>query len=184
MDEIEEEDFKEKEGSGDEKDDEDGKNGGSGQKKQRQRSRKNKMHKKYSTNFISLIVKFLLVVTVLEGYFILCYFQSGNFLSVAKNLIKESGTITMRHFSNNFLYQIMQEVLTTNGRAQVMNQNSLSFIFNYLNETIKQQEEFLKEHSSNANYHSADFNTFFDSLIYQNVCEAIYTAEPAKQGQC
>ena len=43
----------------------------------------------------------------------------------------------MRHFSNNFLYQIMQEVLTTNGRAQVMNENSLSFIFNYLNETIK-----------------------------------------------
>ena len=43
----------------------------------------------------------------------------------------------------------MQEVLTTNGRAQVMNQNSLTFIFNYLNETIKQQEEFLKEHSSN-----------------------------------
>jgi hypothetical protein len=73
VDEIEEEDFKEKEGSGDEKEDEDGKNGG-GQKKQRQRSRKNKMHKKYSTNFISLIVKFLLVVTVLEGYFILCYF--------------------------------------------------------------------------------------------------------------
>ena len=31
----------------------------------------------------------------------------------------------------------MQEVLTTNGRAQVENQNSLQFIFNYLNETIK-----------------------------------------------
>jgi len=142
------------------------------------------MHKKYSTNFISLIVKFLLVVTVLEGYFVLCYFQSGSFLSVAKNLIRESGTITMRHFSNNFLYQIMQEVLTTNGRAQVMNQNSLSFIFNYLNETIKQQEEFLKEHSSNAGYHSSEFNTFFDSLIYQNVCDAIYKDEDVKQGQC
>ena len=60
----------------------------------------------------------------------------------------------MRHFSNNFLYQIMQEVLTTNGRAQVMNTNSLQFVFNYLNETIKQQEEFLKEHANNADYHS------------------------------
>jgi hypothetical protein len=96
------------------------------------------MHKKYSTNFIALILKFLVVVTVLEGYFVLCYFQSGSFLSIAKNLIKESGTITMRHFSNNFLYQVMQEVLTTNGRALVMNENSLSFIFNYLNDTIKQ----------------------------------------------
>jgi hypothetical protein len=91
--------------------------GKGGQKKQRNRSRKNKMHKKYSTNFISLIVKFMFVVTILEGYFVLCYFQSGKFLSIAKNLIQESGTITMRHFSNNFLYQIMQEVLTTNGTA-------------------------------------------------------------------
>jgi hypothetical protein len=142
------------------------------------------MHKKYSTNFISLIIKFLLVVTVLEGYFILCYFQSGNFLSIAKNLIKESGTITMRHFSNNFLYQIMQEVLTTNGTAQVMNQNSLQFIFNYLNDTIKQQEEFLKEHSNNAGYHSASFNSFFDDLIYQNVCDAIYSSDPTKSTNC
>jgi hypothetical protein len=60
---------------------------GKGGKKRVQRSRKNKMHKKYSTNFISLIVKFMLVVTILEGYFILCYFESGKFLSVAKNLI-------------------------------------------------------------------------------------------------
>ena len=96
------------------------------------------MHKKYSTNFLTLIIQFLAVVTILEGYFILCYFLSGNFLSIAKNLIQESGTITMRHFSNNFLYQIMQEVLTTNGKAQVMNKNSLTYIFTYLNDTIKQ----------------------------------------------
>lgn len=31
------------------------------------------MHKKFSTNFISLIVKFLVVLAVLEGYFILSY---------------------------------------------------------------------------------------------------------------
>ena len=82
---IEEEDFKEEEGTAG-KDGEEG-DGKGGQKKTRQRSRKNKMHKKYSTNFISLIIKFLLVVSILEGYFILCYFESGNFLYIAKNLI-------------------------------------------------------------------------------------------------
>lgn len=64
------------------------------QSKKMARSRKKKMHKPYSSNFISLIVRFLLVVTVLEGYFVLCYFQAGNFLSVAKSIIQESGTIT------------------------------------------------------------------------------------------
>lgn len=178
VEEIEEEEFKEEkeqEGS----DGEEGK-----QKKGRVRSRKNKMHKKYSTNFISLIIKFLFVVTILEGYFVLCYFESGNFLQIAKNLIQESGTITMRHFSNNFLYQIMQEVLTTNGRALVENQNSLSFIFSYLDDSIQQQELFLKEHAANAGYHSSDFNNFFDQLIYQNVCSTVYANDPNTQDAC
>jgi len=75
------------------------------------------MHKKFSTNFITLLVKFLVVLTVLEGYFLLCYLRSGNFLFIINNVVEESGTITLRQFSNNFLYQIMQEVLTTNGKA-------------------------------------------------------------------
>jgi len=132
------------------------------QKKGKQRSRKNKMHKKFSTNFISLIVKFLIVLTVLEGYFLLSYFLSGSFLTVANNLIQESGSITVRQFSNNFLYQIMQEVLITNGETQVKNKDSLNYMFFYLNETIKDQEEFLKTHSNNAAFHSENFNAFFD----------------------
>lgn len=119
MEEIEEDDFGKEgeEGTAGKDGDENNPDGSGGEKKSRQRSRKNKMHKKYSTNFLTLIIQFLAVVTILEGYFILCYFLSGNFLSIAKSLIQESGTITMRHFSNDFLYQIMQEVLTTNGKA-------------------------------------------------------------------
>jgi hypothetical protein len=42
----------------------------------------------------------------------------------------------------------------------------------------------LKEHSSNAGYHSTDFNTFFDNLIYQNVCDAIYAKGSTKMASC
>jgi hypothetical protein len=137
------------------------------------KSRKGKMHKNYSNNFLVLFLKFFVVLTILEGYFVLIFVQSGDFLDVALNLIRESGTITIRHFGNNFLYQIMQEVLTTNGRVQVMNQNSLTFMFSYLNETIRDQENFLKEHDANSAYHSTEFNTFFDKLIYQNACTSL-----------
>lgn len=54
------------------------------------------MHKKFSTNFISLLIKFLVVLTVLEGYFLLCYLRSINFLHNINNLIDESGTIALR----------------------------------------------------------------------------------------
>jgi hypothetical protein len=54
-----------------------------------------------------------------------------------------------------------------------MNQNSLTFMFSYLNQTIRDQENFLKEHDANSAYHSTEFNTFFDKLIYQNACASI-----------
>jgi len=44
------------------------------------------------------------VLTILEGYFIISYFQSGSFLSRVNDLVTESGAITLRQFSNNFLY--------------------------------------------------------------------------------
>lgn len=74
MDENEEDEFKEEDTPGLKEAEEEAKLGEGGPKKIRNRSRKSKNHKKYSTNFISLIVKFLLVVTILEGYFILCFF--------------------------------------------------------------------------------------------------------------
>ena len=99
MNDIDDEDMKDEDGK-----EEEGEGGTNKHKKGRQRSRKNKMHKKFSTNFISLIIKFLVVLAVLEGYFLLCYFNADSFLSVANSIINESGSITQREFSNNFLY--------------------------------------------------------------------------------
>lgn len=72
MGDLDEDDFKDEEG----KEGEEGDITNTGKKKGAKRSRKNKMHKKFSTNFISLIVRFLIVLTVLEGYFILSYLQA------------------------------------------------------------------------------------------------------------
>jgi hypothetical protein len=94
MGDMDDEEFKDEEGKDGE--DNDPSNPNKTKKNQRQRSRKNKMHKKFSTNFISLLIKFLVVLTVLEGYFLLCYLRSITFLKVINNLIEESGTITMR----------------------------------------------------------------------------------------
>lgn len=182
MGEMDEDEFKE-DGDGKEEDG-DPSNPNKGKNKQRQRSRKNKMHKKFSTNFVSLLIKFICVLTIMEGYFVLCYLRSIAFLSVINNLIQESGSITMIQFSNNYLYIIFQEVLTTNGVAQVQNKNSLAFMFSFLNSTINSQEAFLKTHSNNAPYHSDQYNSFFNQLIYQDVCSAVYSQDSTKNTAC
>lgn len=57
-------------------------------------TRKNKKLKKYSTNYIVLLIKFFVFITLLESYFLYQYFQSDNFLSRSLNMITEAATIT------------------------------------------------------------------------------------------
>lgn len=47
-------------------------------------------------------------------------------------MIKEAAAITDRNFSNFLLYQIITEILATNGTARVFNQASTDFIADYL----------------------------------------------------
>ncbi len=54
------------------------------------------MHKGFTSNFIALFLKFIVVLSILEGYFLFSFFSSKAFLSVAINLIEEAGSITLR----------------------------------------------------------------------------------------
>jgi hypothetical protein len=42
----------------------------------------------------------------------------------------------------------------------------------------------LKTHSNNAAYHSDTYNSFFDLLIYQNVCDAVYDSTSTTYTSC
>lgn len=66
--------------------------------------RKNKKLKKYSTNYLMLLIKFSFVIAFLESYFLYQYFSSDSFLVRSLSMIKEAATITNRSFSNFLLY--------------------------------------------------------------------------------
>jgi hypothetical protein len=83
--------------------------------------RKNKKLKKYSTNYLMLLIKFSFVIAFLESYFLYQYFSSDKFLVRSLSMIKEAATITNRSFSNFLLYQMMIEIIATNGTALVYN---------------------------------------------------------------
>ena len=136
-------------------------------------SRKNKKLKKYSTNYIMLLLKFFVVITFLESYFLYQYFQSDNFLQRSLDMIHEAAVITNRSFSNFLLYQIIIEIIATNGTALVFNQQSTVYIMDYLDTFNTELEHFLQVHSDNVKKHDNDFNTFFDNLIYKSVCATV-----------
>lgn len=148
-------------------------------------SRKNKKLKKYSTNYIVLIIKFLTVISFLESYFLYQYFRSDAFLQKTLDLISEAATITDRNFANFFLYQVVIEILGTNGTAHVLNRQSTEYIVDYVGKFNADLENFLQIHSSNVGKHDAEFNTFFNNLVYNSVCENIAAKLTAEQrSQC
>ena len=185
---VEDEEEKEKKDEKDEDGKEEGEEGEDDDKKQDDASEllkaertthrgSRKMKKKfkpYSTNILVLLLKFLFFVAILEGYFMYSYFKSAAFLSLALELIDELGAITQRSNSNGFLYNILQEYVGTNGTAKILSKDSETYVVDKINETIREQESFLKLHSNNIGSNDGDYNTFFDKLIYENVCDLIY----------
>ena len=75
-----------------------------------------------------LLFKFFSVIVILEGYFIITFVQSDNFLQISLDMINEASAITNRNFNNFFLYQLLIEILSTNGESNVLNQQSTEFI--------------------------------------------------------
>lgn len=61
-------------------------------------------------------------------------------------MINEASTIASRSFSNFLLFEILFEILATNGQAQVFNQPSTKFIVTYLDRFNSDLEAFLKVH--------------------------------------
>ena len=150
----------------------------------RRNSRKNKKKfKPYSTNILLLFMKFIFFVAILEGYFILQYLESDNFLTKSLALINELGAITERSNSNSFLYWELQEYIGTNGTSTILSEQSGNYVTTQLNSTIQAQEDFITLHTNNMGYNDDSYNTFFDNMIYEDVCALLYK-DPNSLSDC
>jgi hypothetical protein len=66
-------------------------------------------------------------------------------------------------------------MLSTNGTSTIQDANSQAFVNYYVDNLIEEQEKFLKIHSDNLKKNTRVYNSFFDTLVYKNVCEALYS---------
>ena len=85
-------------------------------KKEKAHRKSQKKFKPYATNIISLLMKFLFFIILIESYFMISYFLSRSFLGKILAQIDEVYVITSRININVGLYSIFQEALGTNGK--------------------------------------------------------------------
>ena len=137
----------------------------------------NRKYKPFHTRFLYLIIKFFLVLLLLESYFLLSYFNSDSFLNNVTGLLDEAKALNERQFTNSLLFIFEQELLGTNGTSIVYKDNIIPEINILLDRVIEDQAKLLKKHSSNTNYHKGKYKSFFKEIVYTNGCERLYVGE-------
>jgi len=137
-------------------------------------TKKRKKYKPYSSGIVSLIIESVVVVAILEFFFIYLFARSVWLRNSMSHLVDEVGIIINRRTSNELYYWIELELIATNGEGNVMHNRVDGYIFTYYEKILKDQEHFLRIHSDNNPYNSKDYKILFDTIIYGDVCEIIF----------
>jgi len=95
---------------------------------------------------VVLLIKFFVTISVLESYFLYQYFRSDSFLNKSIDIINEAAVITDQNFNNFLLYQLIIDILGTNGTSTVYDEPTTKFIVEYLNNFNNELENLLNVH--------------------------------------
>eukprot|EP01022_Parablepharisma_sp_SALTPOND_P016263 TRINITY_DN2359_c0_g1_i1.p1 TRINITY_DN2359_c0_g1~~TRINITY_DN2359_c0_g1_i1.p1 ORF type:complete len:1978 (-),score=184.73 TRINITY_DN2359_c0_g1_i1:941-6763(-) len=136
--------------------------------------KKRRKFKPYSAEILSLIIETIVVIFVLEAFFLYNFLRAMWLTETVTHLMNEVGSIANRMTSNEIYYWIELELVSTNGTGRVMNQLVETYIDAYNAKILTDQEAFLQIHSSNSPYNNEEYKALFDVMIYSDVCGIVF----------
>ena len=80
---------------------------------------KGKKYKPLTSDFVSTLMKFLLFICIIEGYFLANYLLSFKFLQEVQDLTHELKLLISRQPVQSFLLLIQKELIYSNGTAMI-----------------------------------------------------------------
>lgn len=143
-------------------------------KRKMHKSKSSKNYKKYNTKFFQTVIKFIIFICFLESYFIFAYFTSNSFFTRIGNISNEVCLLAKRAYSNSLLFRAEMEMIGDKSSTYILQNNSQVFVFSFTELLIQQQEDFLRVHSENIQYNDEYYNSQFDKIVYNSVCEELY----------
>ena len=155
--------------------------------------KKNKRQKKikfipYKRGFCRLIVKFLIVVVLVELLFGLEYYKTLVFVGKISSLLDELVEISLQKFENRFGVNIQQELIQSKTEGSILMENGGDFLEEYIeqNENVEENFDFLKSHQKNLdeNYNEDSYNEFFLKIVNENICDSLFTENEADHIDC
>ena len=139
-----------------------------------QRSRHSKKFKKLSSDMGFIIIRFVLMILIIEGYFLMIYFLTSSFFNSISSLTTELSLLIERQPIHSYLLLIVKELILNNGGTNIEYLDSISFTNDYLNRLYNSEEDVLNVNSANEGIHTDLFNTQFKKIYYTNTCPIIF----------
>ena len=147
---------------------------------------KGKKWKQLNSDFGSTLLKFLIFISIIEGYFIANYLLSNKFLSEVSDLTKELKLLISRQPVQSFLLLIQKEMIYSNGSALIEGNRSELYVPAYHELLYDEEENLLDTFSANFDYHTTSYNDDFTNVVYSNVCEHVtdFSTDPKIKADC
>ncbi len=135
------------------------------------RNRKGKNAIGFRGEFVSRIVKMLVVFALVNVYSLYCYYEPPSFFTKVNSHLEEVGNLETLMTLDYMLYTLMIEMFASNATymgSTTVFAGLLSSVQTPLNNL---QEHFLEFHRENENYFSSTYRAIFDSLVLNSACQ-------------
>jgi len=143
-----------------------------------------KKFKPYTTEIFGILLRFIIFIAIIEGYFLLTHFTSSSFLTSSLGLKNELAELTDKKNMNSFLYTAIQKLIATNGKGSIINKAVGEYVTDQIARMLERQEILLKVHSKNIERNCKEYNSFFRVLMYQDLCNLLFFNDENELNDC
>lgn len=123
-----------------------------------------------NNNFFALSLKFLTVLLLIESFFVFTYITSSNFLLEVSQLMQELRTLISRYPLMEYSLLLQKELLYSNATSTFLFQPVYNVSLGQLSEQNSDYQAFIELFQSNYGVHTSTYNSVFESIMFDNVC--------------
>eukprot|EP00347_Sterkiella_histriomuscorum_P007426 403348965 len=147
------------------------------------KQKKNKKWKKLNTNFGLLGIRVIVIVCILEAFFIVNYLVSDRFMNQVGSLTGELRLLISRQPLFAQILLVQKELIYTNSTAHILNMNVKDLVTQLNDQLINEEQQLLELFQQNYDLHDTRYNTDFTNLAYSNMCSQI-TFQGSTKEEC
>jgi hypothetical protein len=135
------------------------------------KQKKKKKWRKLNINFGYLSLQLLVIVAILEMFYLINYLMSNTFMSEVNSLTQELRLLISREPLYMLVLLTQKELFYSNGTARILGKSVREILAQYNKQLIEEEQNLLELFSLNYAYHTDTYNTQFNALLYSNICD-------------